>query len=72
MRTMWKAVQAVTVELVGVVLVAWLLFGFTAFGVDRVSGPPTGLSVKLREQLASAKGALFLSNFQQGNEWYAR
>ena len=58
MRTFWKAVQAVTVELVGVLLVVWMLFGFTALGLHSVSGQPPRLPLELSERFAAWKGNL--------------
>lgn len=58
MRTLWKAVQAVTVELVGVLLVVWMLFGFTALGLHSVSGQPPRLPLELTERFAAWKGNL--------------
>ena len=38
MKIMFQGIQAVTVELTGVLLVVWLLFGCASWGVRTVAG----------------------------------
>jgi hypothetical protein len=58
MIRMWHGIRAVTVELLGVLLVVWMLFGFTALGLHSASGQPPTLSADLARQFETWRGQI--------------
>jgi hypothetical protein len=58
MKRFCKGVQAVTVELLGVLCVVWMLFGFTAMGLHSVSGQPPALADGLSRKWTAWKEEL--------------
>lgn len=55
MKRLFQGIQAVTVELLGVLLVVGMLFGFTAMGLHSVSGQPPTLGSTVTQQLGAWK-----------------
>ena len=55
MKRLCQGIQAVTVELLGVLMVVGLLFGFTAMGLHSVSGQPPELGSAVTQQLNTWK-----------------
>jgi hypothetical protein len=58
MKRLCQGIQAVTVELLGVLMVVGMLFGFTAMGLHSVSGQPPELGSAVTAQLSTWKDEL--------------
>jgi hypothetical protein len=58
MKRFCKGVQAVTVELFGILMVMGMLFGFTAMGLHSVNGQPPTLGLEITRQLHAWKDQL--------------
>lgn len=53
MKLMVQATQAVAVELLGVLLVVWMLFGFASWGLQSATGQGTSWNRQLADALSS-------------------
>ncbi len=65
MKRLFQGIQAVTVELLGVLLVVWMLFGFTAMGLHSASGQPPTLGTNFSQSLIAWKAQLSTRLFRK-------